>query len=73
MVGHTLAPCTETVQECRVQECHRVPHPKRQRHVYFVDTPGFNHPQKHDRDILNEIANWLKKKCEFYFDAYDQS
>ena len=33
-----------------------------EREVVFVDTPGFNHPEKADGDVLKEIVDWLKKK-----------
>ena len=51
-VGDDLYPCTSTVKHFVIQH--------HDREVILVDTPGFNHPAKYDRDILREIVDWLK-------------
>ena len=56
-VGHDLDPCTLTIQDFAINH--------HGRDVVFVDTPGFNHPTKTDRAILEEIVNWLKDKYVF--------
>ena len=54
-VGYDLDPCTSNVNHFMVKH-----HKNSMKSVVFVDTPGFNHPSKPDRDILEEIVHWLK-------------
>ena len=53
-VGHDLRSCTTGI------ECVRVPYwCDADRHVVFVDTPGFDDTYVDDLDILELVADWL--------------
>ncbi|KDR82110.1 hypothetical protein GALMADRAFT_264377 [Galerina marginata CBS 339.88] len=40
-----------------------VKHPQTTRSLVFVDTPGFDHFEASDKEVLNKIVEWLKKSC----------
>lgn len=62
-VGHRLAPCTTEVIAVKVL-CEGTVSG-----VVFVDTPGFDSDNtgKTERDILDMIERWLKKKSVVSF------
>ena len=53
-VGHSLTSCTTDVQHFIVK------HPlDSTRRLILVDTPGFDHTNHEEADILRRIAVWL--------------
>jgi len=52
-VGHKLRSFTSEIRTVRIT------HPKNNRKVVFVDTPGFDDTTKTDVEILSMIADWL--------------
>jgi len=58
-VGHDLESCTTKIQHatvpCRGQSTRR---------IVFVDTPGFNDTWDRDKQIMNDIINWLASSCQ---------
>jgi hypothetical protein len=54
-IGHGLASCTAEIRSVRVR------HPKKDRDIVIVDTPGFSDTHRSDAEILKQIADWLRK------------
>ena len=54
-VGHGLQPGTINIQPIRAT------HPTTDDPVIFVDTPGFDNPDRSDMEILTMITGWLKQ------------
>ena len=57
-VGHELESCTTEIGiiKCHFPEMTGLD-------VVFVDTPGFDDTNKTDLEILEMVADWLKKTC----------
>jgi GTPase Era involved in 16S rRNA processing len=54
-VGHGLNSCTHEIQVVRCFD------KKQDRQIVFIDTPGFDDTNISDFDILQMIAEWLKR------------
>ncbi|KAF8811587.1 P-loop containing nucleoside triphosphate hydrolase protein [Phlegmacium glaucopus] len=54
-VGHKLESCTSEISTIRISSPDLV-----DSDIVFVDTPGFDHTNKTDIEILKMVADWLK-------------
>ena len=54
-VGHGLESCTSDIRTFRLSLPERIA-----RDIVFVDTPGFDHTDKTETDVLEMVADWLK-------------
>ena len=61
-VGHGLESCTSDISTVRLSFPERIASD-----IVFVDTPGFDHTNKTETDILKMVADWLKTTYVIYF------
>ena len=54
-VGHGLESCTSHISTVRLSFPERIASD-----IVFVDTPGFDHTNKTETDVLKMVADWLK-------------
>jgi hypothetical protein len=54
-VGHGLESCTSDISTVRLSFPERTASD-----IVFVDTPGFDHTNKTEADVLKMVADWLK-------------
>ena len=54
-VGHGLESCTSDISTVRFSLPERIASD-----IVFVDTPGFDHTNKTETDVLKMVADWLK-------------
>jgi GTPase Era involved in 16S rRNA processing len=54
-VGHDLESCTSEISTVRLSFPEHIAND-----IVLVDTPGFDHTNKTETDILKMVADWLK-------------
>ena len=54
-VGHGLESCTSDISTVRLSFPEWI-----DSDIVFVDTPGFDHTNKTETDVLKMVADWLK-------------
>ena len=54
-IGHGLESCTSAINTVRLSFPEQIASD-----IVFVDTPGFDHTNKTETDILKMVADWLK-------------